>query len=60
MQHVMFHMAQRDSTASKFDRVEVVCVFALFHWHRPLTLKEGAWGEGRGRKAEYLEETPDN
>ena len=36
VQHSTGHMVQRNSSAVKFDRVEIVVVLALFHWLKPL------------------------
>ena len=35
--HVMCHVVQRDSSAIKFDRVEIAFMLALFYWvnHQP-------------------------
>ena len=32
MQHIVCHVVQRDSSAIKFDRVEITFAFALFYW----------------------------
>ena len=32
MQYVVRHTAQRDSSAIKFDRVEMLFILALFYW----------------------------
>ena len=45
--HVTCHLVRRDSSAIKFDRVEIAFIWALFHW----LMKEG-------RKPEYPEKTP--
>ena len=41
MQHVVCHVARRDSSAIKFDRVQVAYIFALFHWMKRLTDEGG-------------------
>ena len=40
MQHVMCHMVWRDSSAVRFDRVEITFILALFYWlyHQPMKL----------------------
>ena len=32
MQHVVYHVVQRDSSAIKFDRVDIAFILALFYW----------------------------
>ena len=51
VQHVMCHVVRRDSTAIKFDRLEIAIIFALFYWLKPLTDEGGE---------EYSEKTPDD
>ena len=34
-------MVQRDSSATKFDRVEIAFILALLHWLKPLTNEGG-------------------
>ena len=41
MQHVVYHMAQRNSSAIKFDRVEIAYIVALSYWLKPLTNEGG-------------------
>ena len=41
MQHVMCHMVQRDSSASKSDRVEIAFISVLFHGLKLLTDESG-------------------
>ena len=45
------HMVRRDSSANKFDRVEIAFTLALFYWLKPLT-NEG--GEETGVPGENL------
>ena len=45
------NMVRRDSSAIKFDRVEIAFILALFCWLNRLPMKEG-------RKPEYPEKTP--
>ena len=49
----MCHVVRRDSSAIKFDRVEIAFTLVLFRWLKPLT------DEG-GRQQEYPEKTPDH
>ena len=51
MQHVVSHVIGRDSSAIKFDRVEIEFMLALLYWLKPLPAEEG-------RKPEYPEKTP--
>ena len=51
VQYVMCHLMRRDSSAIKFDRVEIAFILALFYWLKPLPDKEGM-------KPEYSEKTP--
>ena len=37
MQRVVCHVVGRDSSAVKFDRVEIAFILALFYWLKPLT-----------------------
>ena len=46
-------MVRRDSSAIKFDRVEIAFILALFCWLNHEQMKDG-------RKPEYPEETPDD
>ena len=41
VQHVVCHLVQRDSSAIKFDRVEIVFILALLYWPKPLTDEGG-------------------
>ena len=41
MQHVMYHGAQSDSSAIKFDRVKITFSLALFYWLKPLADEGG-------------------
>ena len=34
--HVTFHVVRRDSSAIKFDRVEIAFILALFYWLKPI------------------------
>ena len=40
VQHVC-HVVRRDSSATKFDRVEIASILALFYWLKPLTAEGG-------------------
>ena len=51
-QHVC-HVVRRDSSATKFDRVEISFILALLHWVKPLT------DEGR-EETGVPRETPDD
>ena len=42
MPHVLCHVIRRDSSATKFDRVEITFILALFDWLKPLP------SEGKG------------
>ena len=48
---VTYHVVRRDSSAIKFDRVEIAFILALCYWLIHLPMKEG-------RKPEYPEKTP--
>ena len=37
MQHVMFHIVGRDSSAIQLDRGKIAFILALFNWLKPLT-----------------------
>ena len=37
MQPAVYHLVRRDSSAIKFDRVEIAFILALFYWLKPLT-----------------------
>ena len=37
VQHAVCHVARRDSSTIKFDRVEIAFILALFYWLKPLT-----------------------
>ena len=37
VQRVACHVVRRDSSAVKFDRVEIAFILALLHWLEPLT-----------------------
>ena len=37
VQHVMCHLVRRDSSATKFDRVEIAFILVLLNWLKPLT-----------------------
>ena len=50
MQRVLCHLVQRDSSAVKFDRVEIAFILALFYWLEPLT-NEG--GEETGENPQW-------
>ena len=41
VQHIVCHVARRDSSAIKFGRVEIAFILALFSWMKPLTDEEG-------------------
>ena len=41
VQRVVCHLVWRDSSAIKFDRVEITFILALLHWLKPLTDKYG-------------------
>ena len=47
VQHVC-HVGRRDSSAIKFDRVEIVFILAVFYWLK------------KGRKPKYADLTPDD
>ena len=32
VQHAMCHAVRRDSSANKFDRVEIAIILAIFYW----------------------------
>ena len=53
MQPEVCHLVRRDSSANKFDKVEIAIILALFYRLKPLT-KEG------GEKPEYPEKTLDD
>ena len=53
MQHVVCHVARRDSSAIKFDRVKIAFVLVSFYQLNHLPMKDG-------RKPEYPEKTPDD
>ena len=38
LSHVVCHLVQRDSSATKCDRVEIALILALFYWLKPLTV----------------------
>ena len=40
-QHVMCHMVRKDTSAIKFDRVELIFTLALFYGLKPLTSEGG-------------------
>ena len=54
-QRVVCHLVRRDSSATKFDRVEIAFILALFYWLKPLTNEGGektrAPGENPWRRA---------
>ena len=56
--HVVSHMVRKDSSAIKFNRVEIAFISALLYWLRPLFGKGG--GGGGGCKPGYPEKTPDD
>ena len=39
--HAVYHLVRRDSSAIKFDRVEIAFILALFYWLKPLTDEGG-------------------
>ena len=41
VQRDVCHLVRRDSSAVKFDRVEIVFILALRYWLRPLTDEGG-------------------
>ena len=41
MQGVVCHLIRRDSSAIKFDRVEIAFILDLLHWQKPLTDEGG-------------------
>ena len=41
VQPAVCHLVRRDSSAFKFDRVELSFIFALFYWLKPLTDEGG-------------------
>ena len=41
VQRVVCHLVRRDSSAIKFDRVEIVIILALLYWLKPLTDEGG-------------------
>ena len=41
MQQLVCHVTRRDSSAIKFDRVEIAFISALFYWLKPSTDKGG-------------------
>ena len=41
VQHVVCHVVLRDSSAVKFDRVEIAFIFDLFYWLKRLTDEGG-------------------
>ena len=45
VQHVVYHVLRRDSSAIKFDRVEIAFILAMFHWLKPQTDK--GWQQAR-------------
>ena len=49
VQHVVCHVVRRDSSAIKFDRVEIAFILALFYWLKPLT-DEGGEESGMPRE----------
>ena len=69
VQHVVCHLVRRDSSAVKFDRVEISFISALSYWLSHPPMKEGTGGgvgggggrarrECSGREGENREETP--
>ena len=48
---VMCHVVRRDSSAVKYDRVEIAFIWVLFYWLNHQPMKEG-------RKPEFPEKTP--
>ena len=53
VQHVVCHMVWRDSSAKKFDKVEIAYILASFYWLKQLT------NEG-GEEPENQKKTPDD
>ena len=49
VQHVVCHVVQRDSSAIKFDRVEIAFILAIFYRQKLLT-DEGGGGRGGNRR----------
>ena len=41
MQPALCHLLRRDSSAFKYDRVEIAFILALFYWLKPLTDEGG-------------------
>ena len=41
MQRVVYHLVRRDSSAIKFDRVEIASILALLYWLKPLANEGG-------------------
>ena len=41
VQPAVCHLVRRDSSAVKFDRVEIAFILALFYWLKPLTDEGG-------------------
>ena len=39
LQHVVCHVVQRDSSAIKFDRIEIAFILALIYWLKRLTVE---------------------
>ena len=62
----MCHVVRRDSSAVKFDRVEISLILTLFYWLKPLSDEGGGWGGGGlggglvegGGGSEYPEKIP--
>ena len=55
VQHVVCHVVRRDSSALKFDRVEITIISTAFYWPKPISdeggEETGASGENPRRRA---------
>ena len=41
VQHAVYHVVRRDSSAITFDRIKIAFILALFHWLKSVTDKQG-------------------
>ena len=59
VQPAVYHLVRRDSSAIKFDRVEIAFNLTLFYWLKSLT-DEGGGGGGGGGNRRTRRKTPDD
>ena len=50
MQLAVYHLVRRDSSAVKFNRVEMAFISVLFYWLKPLTDEGGEEARAPGQK----------